>query len=139
GSGLGGAVGIAAESTYGTWVAPTRWIEVRDAKLQERVKTVQGTGLASGRLVDLGSRRRETWTDAGGTIDLEFLNSGMALLLVNAMGSNATLSQIGTTSAYQLTANLGAPDNQNYLSMQSLVPNTAGTIFQQNFHGCKFT
>lgn len=139
GGGLGGAVGIAAESTYGTWVSPTRWIEVRDFKMQERPKISQGTGLASGRVVDLGTRRRETWTDAGGTMDLEFLNQGMALLLVNALGSNATLTQIGTTSAYTLTANLGVPDNQNYLSMQALVPNSAGTIFQQNFHGCKFT
>jgi hypothetical protein len=139
GGGLGGSVGIAAESTYGTWVTPTRFIEVRDFKMQERPKISQGTGLAYGRFIDLGSRRRETWTDAGGTLDLEFLNSGMALLLVNAMGSNATLAQIGTTSAYSLTANIGTPDNQNYMSMQALVPNTAGTLFQQNFHGCKVT
>lgn len=137
GGGLGGAVGIAAESTYGTWVGPTRWIEARSFKMQERPHISQGTGLAYGRTVDLGSRRRETWTDAGGTLEMEVLNSGAALLLVNAMGSNATLSPVGTTSANQLTANLGVPDNQNYLSMQALVPNTSGTIFQQNFHGCK--
>ena len=111
--------------------------------MQERVKTIQGTGLAAGRLFDLGTRRRETWTDAGGTAELEVLNQGFALLLNNIMGANGALTQVGTTTAYQLGGasgiSLGAPDNQNYLSMQALVPNTAGTIFQQNFHGCKFT
>lgn len=137
GGGLGGAVGLAAESTYGTWVAPTTWVEPRDFKMQERPHVTQGTGLAYGRSVDLGSRRRVTWTDGGGTMNKEVLNTKEALLLVNAMGSSATLTQMGTTSAYQLTANLGVPDNQNYLSIQELLPNTAGTIFQQNWHGVK--
>ena len=135
--GLGGAVGIAAETTYGTWVAPSRWLEVRNFKMQNQPHIAQGTGLASGRLVDLGSRRSKVWADAKGTMELEFLNQGMALLLQHIMGSNATLTQIGTTPAYTLTTNLGAPDSQNYLSMQSLVPDTAGAIKQQNFHGCK--
>lgn len=137
GSGLGGSVGIAKETTYGTFVPSTRWIEVRDAKMQNRPHISQGTGLANGRIVDLGTRRRATWFDAGGTIDLEFLNQGMALLLGNAMGSAATLTQIGTTSAYTATFNIGAPDNQNYLSMQVLAPDSGGNIKQQNYHGCK--
>ena len=139
GSGLGGSVGLAKETTYGTFVSPTRWIEVRDAKMQNRPHISQGTGLANGRIVDLGSRRRATWFDAGGTIDMEFLNSGQALLLANAMGSSATLAQIGTTAAWQATFNLGAPDNQNFMSMQVLTPDSGGTIKQQNYHGCKIT
>lgn len=137
GGGLGGAVGIAAETTYGTFVAPTRWVEVRSAKLQEREHITQGTGLAYGRSVDLGSRRRQMWADAGGDIEMEFLNSGMALLCQHIMGSNATLQQVGTTTAYTLSCNYGVPDNQNYLSMQSLVPHTDGTITPESFHGCK--
>lgn len=139
GTGLGGSVGLAKETVYGTFVSPTRWVEVRDAKMQNRPHISQGTGLAAGRIVDLGSRRRATWFDAGGTIDMEFLNQSMALLLVNAMGSSATLAQIGTTAAYQLTANLGAPDNQNYFSMQVNAPDAGGNIKQQNYHGCKIT
>lgn len=139
GGGLGGSVGIAAESTYGTFVPPTRWVEVHSFKMQNRPHIIQGTGLAAGRLVDLGTRRKPSYFDAGGSMELEFLNQGMALLLVNAMGSNATLTQVGTTAAHTLTANLGAPDNQNYLSMQALVPDTSGALKQQNFHGCKLS
>lgn len=70
-------------------------------------------------------------------MELEFLNQGMALLLANAMGSPATLTQLGSTSAYQIACSLGAPDNQNYMSLQTLLPDTGGNIKQQNFHGCK--
>lgn len=139
GSGLGGSVGLAAEASYGTWAAPMRWVEVRNFKMQEQVHTTQGTGLANGRTVDLGSRRVVTYKDAKGTAQLEWLNTGMALLLKNIMGSNATLAAIGSTSAYQMTCNLGVPDNQNYLSAQSLVPSAQGTITPENFHGCKIT
>lgn len=137
GTGLGGSVGIAAETTYGTWVAPTRWLEVHNAKIQENVHTIQGTGLANGRFVDLGSRRAITYKDASGSMELEWLNQGMALLLKNIMGSNATLTQIGSTAAYQMSCNLGVPDNQNYLSLQALIPSAQGTITPENFHGCK--
>lgn len=106
--------------------------------MQNKPNITQGTGLAGGRLVDLGSRRAFTYADASGTMELEFLNQGMALLLANAMGSAATLTQLGSTSAYQIACSLGAPDNQNYLSMQGLTPDTGGNIKQQNFSGCKF-
>lgn len=139
GGGLGGAVGIAAETTYGTWVAPTRWVEVRNFKMQEQVHTIQGTGLASGRSIDLGSRRSITYKDAKGTAQIEWLNSGMALLLQNIMGSNATLTPVGTTTAHQMTCTYGVPDNQNYMSMQGLTPSSQGTITPENFHGCKIT
>jgi hypothetical protein len=135
--GLGGAVGIAAETVYGTWVAPTRALEVHSSKLQEVPHIAQGTGLAYGRSVNLASRRVPMWFDATGSIDLEFLNSGMGLLLANIMGSSATLAAIGTTSAYRGTFNYGIPDGQNYLSIQNLVPDTAGTIRAESFHGCK--
>lgn len=137
GGGLGGSVIVAPETTYGTWVAPTRAVEVHDAKLQERKHRFQGTGLAAGRSIDLGSRRGNVWSDGGGTLDMEFLNTGQALFLAHAMGSSATLAQMGTTSAYQLVTNYGTPDNQNYFSLQSLVPDTGGVLHQENYHGCK--
>ncbi|MBV9805212.1 MAG: hypothetical protein JO130_18585 [Solirubrobacterales bacterium] len=137
--GLGGAVGIAAESTYGTFVSPTRALEVRSAKLQEVPHIAQGTGLAYGRTVDLGSRRVPMWYDAKGDVNMEFLNSGMALLLKNIMGSNASLTQVGSTPAYQIACNYGVPDGQNYMTLQNLVPDTGGNIHCETFHGCKIT
>lgn len=107
--------------------------------MQDKPRIAQGTGLADGRLVDLGSRRSLLWSDASGTMELEFLNTGMAAILQNLMGSNATLTKMGSGPAYQLACSLAAQDGQNFLSMQSLVPDTSGAINPQNFHGCKLT
>lgn len=143
--GLGGGVMVAKESTYGTWVTPTRAIEVHDSKLQQRRQDPQqGTGLAYGRSVDLQTRRVTPWFDGGGTIDLEVLSSGHALLLAAAMGSTTGLTQIGTTPAYKMIADYGVPDygaspQVGSFSLQNLVPDTGGNIKQQNFHGCKIT
>ena len=139
GGGLGGAIGIAAESVYGTWVSSSTWLEVHAAKLQERPHLVQGTGLAYSRTVDLDQRFVNTWIDAGGDVEMEVLTSKFALVLANIMGSAATLTQISTTTAYQLSTVYGAPDAQNYLSIQALVPDVATVIHQENFHGCKIT
>lgn len=143
--GLGGGVMVAKETVYGTWVNPTRFIEVHDSKLQNRRQDPQqGTGLAYGRSVDLQARRVTPWFDGGGTIDLEVLSSGHALLLAAAMGSTTGLVQQGTTTAYKMTANYGVPDygftpQVGSFSLQNLVPDTSGAIKQQNFHGCKIT
>ncbi|HZV27483.1 MAG TPA: phage tail tube protein [Acidothermaceae bacterium] len=143
GGGLFGAIGVVSETAYGSYLTPTRTIEIRSAKLQERVHIVQGTGLADGRTVDLGSRRNNVWTDGGGDIETEFLTTEMALLLANALGSNATLVALtGTTSAvtaYSATFNYGVPDNQNYFSLQALVPDTSGTLHAESYQGCKIT
>lgn len=143
GSGLGGAVVVAAETVYGTWVTPTRTLQPRSAKLQEKIHIEQGWGLAYGQSVEQGSRRVNTWSDADGSLETEFLSTGMALLLQHAMGSTAALTAMtGTTSsttAYVATYDIGVPDNQNYFSLQALVPNTAGSTQVENYHGCKIT
>lgn len=107
--------------------------------MQNQPHPIQGEGLAAGRLMGLGSRRVNPYSDAKGSLELEVLNQGFALLLDNIMGSNATLVQKGTTTAYSLTTTLGVPDNQNYLSMQVVTPDTGGNLKQQNYHGCKIT
>ncbi len=141
GTGLGGALVIGAETVYAaTSVTLSRTVEVRSAKIDERVHTVQGWGLASGRSVELGSRRNTEWKDAGGDIETEFLNTGMALLLATALGSAATLAAITTgNTAFAATFAYGVPDNQNFFAAQALVPDTSGTLHPYTYHGGKIT
>lgn len=141
GGGLGGSIVIGVETAYGTTsVTLSRAVEVRSAKIDERVHTVQGWGLAAGRSVELSSRRNTEWKDAGGEIEVEFLSTGMALLLATAMGSSATLVAVTTSStAYNATFAYGVPDGQNFFAAQALVPDTGGTIHPYTFHGGKIT
>ena len=135
GSGLGGYIGVGKETTYGTFATATRFPEVHSSKIVRKPHTVQGTGLAAGRIVDPASRYANTWWDGNGPIDFEWLSTGMGLLLNAIMGSSAVPTQLLTTAAYQLVSTLGAPDGSS-LSIQEAVPDTTGTLHPYTALGC---
>lgn len=136
GSGIGGQVGIAAETTYGTFVAPTNFPEVLDAKLERRPKVVDGQGLAAGRLMNPSSRRVVVSADAGGTVKWEMASSNMGLWLDHIMGSSATLTEMTTTTAYELIAPFGDTYGKS-LSIQVGVPDLEGVVHPYSYLGCK--
>lgn len=151
GSGLGAFAAIAAQPTYGaTFVTPTRSLTFKTAKMTWDPHPVQGGPyLRNGQGYDLGSARVLTWLDAKGTIDGDVTNTGHALLLATALGSNAALTQISSTTAYQLGgtsgANISFPDLQNggtsgcSFDMQLGVPDSSATLHAQNYHSCMIT
>ena len=143
GSGIGGFVVAAQQSTYGgmpsfgsartlgtfkTWTPTLRQHPVQG-----------GPYLRNGELVDIGTARLLQWQDAMATVTGDVANTGMALLLASAMGSNATMTQLGTTTAYGLGGasgfTLSAPDKNNtFMDCQVGVPLTTGTLEAQTYH-----
>jgi hypothetical protein len=71
GSGLAASIGVAAESTYGTYVAPTRFLEFTKEDLKKTKTTIQGGGLAAGRFAKLGSRRVLATVGGTGSIEMD--------------------------------------------------------------------
>lgn len=138
GSGLGAQLGIAAESTYGTFVAPTKFIEFTKESLAFKKTTAQSTGIAAGRLLALSSRRVLTRKEVQGSIDLEVTNKGMGLLLQALMGTSVTPVQQETTTAYLQTHTLADTVGKS-LTIQMGVPLTTGTVTDKSFLGCKVT
>jgi hypothetical protein len=69
GSGLGAQLGISAESTYGTFVAPAKFLEFTKESVVLKKTTAQSAGIAAGRLLALSSRRVVTQREASGSID----------------------------------------------------------------------
>lgn len=126
GSGLGSSFGMAAETTYGTYVAPTRFLEAT-AKLTKRKNVYQGGGLASGRFTQPGGRRYVTTKGAGGTLDTAVYSKGMGLLLNGLMGGTVAPVQQAATAAYLQTHALGDPFGKWY-TMQAGVPDLGGTV-----------
>jgi hypothetical protein len=136
GSGLGGSIGIAAESVYGTYVAPTRWFEFDKEDLKKDKATFQGGGIAAGRFNELASRRVLTTTAGSGTADIEVANTGFGLLIAHLLGSSAAPVQQALTTAYLQTHILG--DNfGKYMTVQKGVPDTTGTVRPYSFVGGK--
>jgi hypothetical protein len=138
GSGLAASLGLAEESVYGTYTAPTRHLEFSKEDLKKIKTTVQGGGLAAGRFAQLGSRRVLTTVSGGGTVDLEVTNKGYGLIIEHLLGSSATAVQQAATTAYLQAHTIG--DNiGKYLSVQKGVPDTGGTVRPYTFLGGKIT
>lgn len=136
GSGLGAQIGIAAESTYGTFVASTKFVEFTKEGIVLRKVTAQSAGIAAGRLVDLASRRVVTTKDAGGPLEMEVTNKAMGLLFQALMGTTVTPVQQAATTAYLQTHVLVDSFGKS-LTIQKGVPLTTGTVTDKTFVGCK--
>lgn len=137
GSGLGHSFGLAAETTYGTYAAPTRFLE-GVAKLEKQKQTYQGGGMAAGRMVQPGGRRYVTTKGATGTIDTAVYSKGMGLLLNGLLGGTVTPVQQGATAAYLQTHALADPFGKFY-TMQAAVPDLTGTARPYTVLGAQVT
>ncbi|NUS74943.1 MAG: hypothetical protein HOV70_01920 [Streptomyces sp.] len=138
GSGLGAQLGIAAETTYGTFVAPTKFVEFTKESLLLKKTTAQSAGIAAGRLLPLSSRRVVTRREVSGSIDLEIANKGMGLFLQALMGTSVTPVQQATSTAYLQTHTLADTAGKS-LTIQKGVPLTTGVVTDKTFVGCKVT
>ena len=106
-SGLGSQIVAADESTFG--VAATlssgRSYEIKNETLELKKTTVQGEGLAAGRVYDRAKRRVLTNYDMGGAIVLDLPTRQLTFWLSYMLGSwgqaLATPTQIGSTGIYQ--------------------------------------
>jgi hypothetical protein len=138
GSGLGGSLGVAVESVYGTYVAPTRFHEVNKANLKKVKNTAQGGGLAAGRFAQLGSRRVVTTMAGGGSVEMEVPNKGFGIILNHLFGGTVTPVQQGATAAYLQTHPI-ADNIGKFLTVQSGIPDTTGNVRPYSFIGSKIT
>lgn len=137
GSGLGGQFGIAPETTYGTYVAPSKFLEITKVDLKKKKNTVQGGGIAAGRVAQLGSRRKVVTQAVEGSVEMEVANKLMGLLLQTLIGTTVTPVQQDTTAAYLQTHVVAASAAGKSLTMQVGVPLTTGTVSPFTYLGCK--
>lgn len=138
GSGLGGSVGFGVETTYGTFVAPTKFPEMQSATFQRKPNFVQGGGLAAGRFVQPSGRYVLTHREAEATVNMEVPSKGFGFLLQQLMGGSAAPVIQGATAAYLQTYTLADTKGKS-VSLQIGSPNTAGTVSPYTLLGSKVT
>lgn len=134
-SGLGATWGLAQETTVGTYIPPTRWIPVISDKMKGAKKTVQSQALHGG-LYELASRRRLVFHEAKGPVEFDVQDKQLGILLKNMIGSNATATQQGASTAYLQVHSPGDLMGMS-LSLQSGRPQINGTIQPFSYNGCK--
>lgn len=136
-SGLGSSLGIGVETTTGTAVSLTRWLEYNSESLHLEKGILQGQGLRGSGLYPRNARRAYTTRTAGGDVELDVATRGMGLLLQQIMGGTST-SAVITGSSYQQVHQPGSMVNRS-LTVQKLIPNAAGTLVPFTYRGAKIT
>ena len=126
------SVGLGVESTYGTGVTPTRWLEFVDESLDFNKEIKQGQGLRVGTRVARSARRVIPTADAGGDVTVEVLSKGLGLFLQAIFGTGASTLVSGTT--YQQVFTLG--DTPSSLTIQKGLPRVDGTVDAYTYTGC---
>lgn len=135
GSGLGSQIGFSTESTWGTRVVPSKFLRARSATLTREANRVQGEGIQSGVLGQLGAHYVET-TEAGtGSISFDVPPVGIGQLLQAIMGGTSTIAQQAATVAWLQTHTLGDPVKS--LTVQAGVPYRGGTVYCEELTGAK--
>lgn len=131
-SGLNAQLGFVAESTYGTAVTVTKFLELVSESLQRNIERIPSRGLKAGRRVLLSSQWAPGKISVAGEIDLELSNVGQGLLWLHAMGTS------GTTGSGPYVHTYSAADLQAlYMTMQVGKPFIGGTVQALTYTGCK--
>lgn len=132
-SGLGAQLGVAAETTYGTYTAPTRFLEFNNESIEPRIERIASQGIRSNSTVPRTQRWARNNKGGAGSATFEVADKGFGLLFKHALGSVA-ISNPGTL-AYLHTCTLGDLDDLS-LTVQKGVPDTGGTVRPFSFLGC---
>lgn len=138
GSGLDAQIGLAKESTYGTYVAPTRFYEFNNESIEPAVAKLYSRPLGTGRL-QRTSRRRTFITGAGGDFEIDAVTRGLGLLLELMLGDVDT-NQVGETDEYVHTFTASTDGKRGlYATVQVGRPDTSGTVQPFSYLGGKIT
>lgn len=133
-SGMAAQLGVKAETTWGTFVAPTRFYPLISESLTEEIDRIESEGIIAGQRV----LRSEQWAagnvDVGGDIQTELYQQGMGALLKACFGA------VATTGAGPYTHTFTPGDlTDDHLSVQVGKPDTAGTVQPFSYYGMKMT
>ncbi len=137
-TGLGAYVGAVAETTYGTGVTVTRFLEFTSESIEPRVERITSSGIKAGSTVPPTARWRPNDKGASGSLSFEVANKGFGLWLKHALGAAAITTPVGATTARLHTHTLGHKDDLS-LTVQKVVPDVGGTNRAFTFLGTVVT
>lgn len=136
GSGISAQLGMAAESTYGTFVTPNRWFEFVSESLALNIDRIESSGIRA----DARVMRSDDWTPGKswveGDIELELSTKNWAFLFGYVMGGT-----VATTGAGPYTHTYAGPGSLagKSLSVQIGRPSVDATVRPFSMAGVKFT
>lgn len=129
-SGIAGQLGLVAESTYGTFVAPSRWYEFVDESLRFEREPIESRGIRAGRRVL--HRWAQGVQRVTGDVVFELAPQNFGIIFSHMFGGLVTAG----AGPYTHTATPGDLAGKS-LSIQIGKPDIAGTVRPFSYLGCK--
>jgi hypothetical protein len=136
-TGLSAQLGISvAETTYGTYVAPTTFVEFTSESLKLDKEYIRTAGIRAGRLGQSENLHVATTRSVSGGVSFDVQNKGFGKWLNLLHGDAVTPSSVGG-GAYRQTHNIGtsAPDGKS-ATIQVGRPDVGGTVRPFSYLGC---
>lgn len=120
------SIGLAVETTWGTSVVPSLFLEFLSESLDVDLTLSQGKGLRAGAILPRASRRLIATTDPKGSISVEASIKGLGLLLNAALGSLTNTAVPSQSGAYQQVHTPTSTDPLSSYTIQKGIPPVGG-------------
>jgi hypothetical protein len=137
-SGLAHQLGVAAETTYGTYVAPSRWYEDVSCEFDLVQEEIESESLRAGNMVLRSDRRVNDRQGVEGSIELEVQTKGFGLLFLHMLGAVTITTPSGAINT-RLHRHVLADLFGKSLTVQGGIPDVNGTVQPFSWLGCKVT
>lgn len=138
---LDNQIGYAPEVTYGTRVAPTRFLEFNTESIERNQVNRASAGLRKGQQVARSDRQSQSMKGAGGSVSHDLAFTGFGLLLKQLFGKAPAITQpdaVSSPTVYEHVYTLGDGAGMS-LTAQVGRPGTAGTVHPFDYLGLKVT
>lgn len=139
GAGLSSQLMLKKEATWGTRIVPTATYEYNSEGIQLDRSRITSTALRAGRMFPSSSRTRTTYRSAAGPIALDVVTKEFGRWLDLLHGNTVTPAQVGGTTAYMQTHNIGTTDAFKSATIQIGKPSINGTVNPFDYTGAKVT
>lgn len=137
-SGIGAQLGIATESTPGTFVPPTTFLTLLSESLQLKPDYTKIAGLRPDVLVQQDALHLQTTRNVEGDIVPVPLTSGLGKLLNLLTGATVTPTGAAAAKTFVFPIGNSAPDGKS-ISIQVGVPGTDGVVQAKSVKGAVIT
>jgi hypothetical protein len=128
-------LGVVAESTFGTYVAPTKFVEFTGESLAWNQERIESKAWRAGTRVLSASRWKAGKISVAGNIELEVSTKSFGLFFQHALGTG-TITTPGSATARLMAFTLGDLLGKS-MTVQVGMEDTAGTVRAFSFKGCK--
>lgn len=135
-SGLAAQIGFKAETTWGTYAVPTRFLEFRDESMSLASERIEGEAIRTANRVQRTGRWAANRKGVGGDVSFEVLSKGFGLIFEHMLGSNTITTPAGGTLARDQTIVIGDLYGKS-LTVQVGRPDVTGTVQPFSYTGCK--